>query len=114
MEDQVTEEQLSDISDEVGACYRRLAPKLDIKDCKIQNIEDENRRNADRAHAILMEWKKRKGSEATVQALAKILTGLDMKHITDMLLPGNFVICVGIISYGFAEASHCKKDQDLA
>lgn len=86
----VTEEQLSDIRDEVGNCYRQLAPKLGTKQSIVQNLEDECKRNADKAHAILMEWKQRKGSEATVTALVKTLKDIGRKDIADKLLPGMY------------------------
>ena len=41
----VTELQLSDISDDVGTCWREVGPKLHISSSKIHNLDDEYRCN---------------------------------------------------------------------
>ena len=49
----VTELQLSDISDDVGTCWREVGPKLLIKASKIHNLDDEYKSNRDKANALL-------------------------------------------------------------
>ena len=41
----VTELQLSDISDDVGTCWREVGPKLLIKASKIHNLDDDYKSN---------------------------------------------------------------------
>ena len=82
----VTELQLSEISDEVGTCWRELGPKLDIPAAKIQNLDDDYRCNRDKANALLLMWKQREGSSAIAGRLADALVSIGKKCIAEMLL----------------------------
>ena len=82
----VTELQLSEISDDVGTCWRELGPKLDIPAAKIQNLDDDYRCNRDKANALLLMWKQKEGSSAIAGRLADALVGIGKKCIAEMLL----------------------------
>ena len=82
----VTEVQLSDISDDVGACWRVVGPKLLISASKIHNIDDEYKTNRDKANALLISWKQQAGSNATVCHLADVLESVGRRSIAERLL----------------------------
>ena len=82
----VTELQLSDISDDVGTCWREVGPKLLIKASKIHNLDDEYKSNRDKANALL--WKQQEGSNATVGRLADVLKSVGRRSIAERLLGG--------------------------
>ena len=82
----VTELQLSDISDDVGNCWRELGPKLDISAAKIQNLDDDYRCNRDKANALLLIWKQKEGNSAVAGRLADALVSIGKKCIAEMLL----------------------------
>lgn len=89
----VTEMQLSDISDDVGTCWRELGPKLRIAGAKIHNLDDEYRCNRDKANALLNIWKQQEGSGALAGHLADALESIGRKSIAEKLL-GEWVFCV--------------------
>ena len=84
----VTEIQLSDISDDVGTCWREVGPKLLISASKIHNLDDEYKSNRDKANALLILWKEQEGSNATVGLLADVLEKIGRRSIAERLLGG--------------------------
>ena len=84
----VTAIQLSDISDDVGTCWREVGPKLLITAPKIHNLDDEYKSNRDKANALLIMWKKQEGSNATVGRLADVLKSVGRRSIAERLLGG--------------------------
>ena len=82
----VTELQLSEISDDVGTCWRELGPKLGIPAAKIQNLDDDYDCNRDKANALLLTWKQKEGSSAIAGRLADALVSIGKKCIAEMLL----------------------------
>ena len=82
----VTELQLSEISDDVGTCWRELGPKLGIPAAKIQNLDDEYDRNRDKANNLLLTWKQKEGSSAIAGRLADALVSIGKKYIAEILL----------------------------
>ena len=82
----VDEKQVADISDEVGTCWRELGPRLKIAESKIHNIDEENRGNWHKAHALLIMWKQTEGKNATVGHLADVLEKIGRKSIAEKLL----------------------------
>ena len=84
----VTELQLSDISDDVGTCWRVLGPKLEIAASKLQNLDEEYKYNRDKANALLLMWRQKEGSCATVGRLADFLVRIGRKSIDERLLGG--------------------------
>ncbi|XP_022791691.1 uncharacterized protein LOC111330948 isoform X2 [Stylophora pistillata] len=98
----VTELQLSDISDDVGTCWRELGPKLDIPAAKIQNLDDDYRCARDKANALLLIWKQKEGSSAVAERLAYALESIGKKCIAEKLLrvddvPKGHVISLTVI-----------------
>ena len=89
----VTELQLSDISDDVGTCWRELGPKLKIVASKIRNLDDDYSHNRDKANALLIMWKEQVGSGALAGHLAYALESIGRKSIAEKLL-GEWVTCV--------------------
>ena len=96
----VTELLLSDISDDVGTCWRELGPKLDIPAAKIQNLDNDYRCSRDKANALLLMWKQKEGSSAVAGRLADAL-GVRGKPVSgclsglgpDWLFPLGFLAC---------------------
>nr|XP_058960498.1 uncharacterized protein LOC131787398 isoform X4 [Pocillopora verrucosa] len=82
----VTELQLSDISDDVGTCWRELGPKLDIPSAKIQNLDNDYYCSRDKANALLLMWKQKEGSGAVAGRLADALASIEKKCIAEKLL----------------------------
>ena len=82
----VTELQLSDISDDVGTCWRELGPKLGIAASKLQNLDEEYKYNRDKANALLLMWRQKEGRSATVGRLADFLVCIGRKSIAERLL----------------------------
>ncbi|CAH3041110.1 unnamed protein product, partial [Pocillopora meandrina] len=82
----VTELQLSDISDDVGTCWRELGPKLDIPAAKIQNLDNDYCCSRDKANALLLLWKQKEGRNASVGCLADALVSIGKKCIAEKLL----------------------------
>jgi len=89
----VTEMQLSDISDDVGTCWRELGPKLEIAASKIHNLDEDYSYNRDKANALLIKWKEQVGSGALAGHLADALESIGRKSIAEKLL-GEWVCCV--------------------
>ena len=72
----VTERQLSDISDDVGTCWRELGPKLDISASKIKNLDEDYNCSRDKANTLLLVWKQREGNTAVAGRLADALESI--------------------------------------
>lgn len=82
----VTELQLSDISDDVGTCWRELGPKLKVAASKIRNLDEEYNHNRDKANSLLIIWKEQVGSGALAGHLADSLERIGRKSIAEKLL----------------------------
>ena len=82
----VTELLLSDISDDVGTCWRELGPKLDIPAAKIQNLDNDYCCSRDKANALLLMWQQKEGSSAVAGRLADALESIGKKCIAEKLL----------------------------
>ena len=80
--------QLSDISDDVGTCWRVVGSNLFISASKIHNRDDEYKTNRDKANALLISWKQQEGSNATVGHLADVLDSVGKRSIAERLLGG--------------------------
>ena len=80
--------QLSDISDDVGTCWRLVGSNLLISASKIHNLDDEYKTNRDKANALLISWKQQEGSNATVGHLADVLDSVGKRSIAERLLGG--------------------------
>jgi len=85
--------QLSDISDDVGTCWRELGPKLSIAAAKIYNLDEEYSYNRDKANTLLNIWRMQVGSGALAGHLADALESIGRKSIAEKLL-GECVSCV--------------------
>ena len=81
----VTERQLSDISDDVGTCWRELGPKLDISASKIKNLDEDYNCSRDKANTLLLVWKQREGNTAVAGRLADALESIGQKSIAERL-----------------------------
>ena len=82
----VTELQLSEISDDVGTCWRELGPKLGIPAAKIQNLDEDYRCTRDKANILLLMWQQKEGSSALAGRLADALVSIGKKGIAEKLL----------------------------
>ena len=82
----VTELQISDVSDDVGTCWRELGPKLDIPAAKIQNLDNDYCCSRDKANALLLMWQQKEGSSAMAGRLADALESIGKKCIAEKLL----------------------------
>ena len=81
----VTERQLSDISDDVGTCWRELGPKLDISESKIKNLDEDYNCSRDKANTLLLVWKHREESRAVAGRIADALESIRQKSIAGRL-----------------------------
>ena len=77
---------MSEISEEVGMCWKELGPKLKIKACEIHNIDEECRTNRDKANRLLLSWAQAKGCAATVGVLETALVNINRRRIAEKLL----------------------------
>ena len=84
----VTELQLSDISDDVGTCWREVGPKLRIKASKIHNLDDDYKSNRDKENDLLILCKEQEGSNAQVGHLSDVLEKIGRRSIAERLLGG--------------------------
>ena len=82
----VTEKQVADVSAGVATCWHRLAPRLKIAESKIHNIDEENKGNWHKAHALLIVWKQKEGMNATVGHLADALEEIGRRRTAEKLL----------------------------
>lgn len=82
----VSELQLSEISHDVGTCWRELGPRLTIDASKIHNLDEEYKTNRDKANALLIMWKEEKGANALVRSLAHHLKEIGRTSIAEKLL----------------------------
>ena len=80
--------QLSDISDDVGTCWRVVGSNLLISASKIHNLDDEYKTNRDKANSLLISWKQQERSNATVGHLADVLDSVGKRSIAERLLGG--------------------------
>lgn len=84
----VTVMQLLEISDDVGNCWSEVGLLLHIPASVILHIDEEHRRNKDKAKAILFVWKWQEGLSATVGRLADVLEKVGRKDTAEILLRG--------------------------
>lgn len=82
----ISSDQIVNIKDDVGTCWRNLAIKLGIKTGIVDYVEQDYRTCRERAHHILEIWKEQNGGEATVGRLACALINIGHKRIADKLL----------------------------
>lgn len=82
----VSELQLSEISHDVGTCWRELGPRLMIGASKIHNLDEEYKTNRDKANALLIMWKEERGANALVRSLAYHLKAIGRTSIAEKLL----------------------------
>ena len=83
----VTPEQTVKIKDEVGICWLDLGIALKIDpEARVRSLEQDYRRNRERAHQVLQIWMDQKGKNATVGRLACALISIGQKRIADKLL----------------------------
>ncbi|XP_058943705.2 uncharacterized protein [Pocillopora verrucosa] len=109
----VTELQLSDISDDVGTCWRELGPKLDIPAAKIQNLDNDYCCSRDKANALLLLWKQKEGRNALVGCLADALVSIGKKCIAEKLLGLDVIslIVIHSLDEGLDELLICEDAQ---
>lgn len=81
----VSELQLSEISHDVGTCWRELGPMLGIAAAKIHNLDEEYKTNRDKANALLIMWKEENGANALVRSLADHLEEIGRTSIAEKL-----------------------------
>lgn len=82
----VTEFQLSEISHDVGTCWRELGSTLTIANAKLWNLDMEYQSNWEKAFKLLIMWKEEKGSSAQVGRLADHLKEIGRTSIAEKLL----------------------------
>ena len=82
----VTEQHISRISNEVGTCWRKLAPELGISAVACELIEEDYRGSAEKATQLLIQWMRLESSNATVGRLADALVKIGKKLFAEKLL----------------------------
>ena len=83
-----TEIQLSEICEDVGNCWSAVGPLLGIPKSIIYNINEEWRRNRDKANAILNKWKQKEGHNATVASWQMFWTKWEERTLLKYCLVG--------------------------
>ena len=74
------------VAREIGRKYTTLGRQLDVPNAAIENIEDENRRNEDRAYCVLVKWYQQNGQAgATTEVLGKALEAIRQKSIAEAI-----------------------------
>lgn len=95
----MSEEFITDVSEDIGTCWKELGTKLNISASKIHNIDDECKRNREKASQLLLSWKQTNGHRATIGILETALIDIDRKDIAEKLLSMlNFSIHITVIS----------------
>ena len=69
----VSDSIINDIAEDISTSWKMVGRKLGLKEAIIDNIEDENRKVAERSAKALHKWKKINGSKATVSVLVATL-----------------------------------------
>ena len=64
-----SEEELLNLSSELGAKWKNLARALGIPEANIEVVEEENRRVVEKSYNLLLLWKQGRGSQASYEAL---------------------------------------------
>ncbi|KAM7446398.1 hypothetical protein ABFA07_005242 [Porites harrisoni] len=64
-----SEEELLDLSSELGAKWKNLARALGIREADIEAVDEENRQVVEKCYNLLLLWKHRCGSRATYEVL---------------------------------------------
>lgn len=83
----VTEQHISRISNEVGTCWRKLAPELGIDAVACELIEEDHRgKSAEKATQLLIHWKRLESRNATVGRLADALVKIERTLFAEKLL----------------------------
>ena len=94
----VTELQLSDISDDVGTCWRELGRKLNISAAVVRNLDKDYLSNREKANALLLMWKQREGRSAAAGRLADALLSIGRKSIAENLV-GEYLLILSVCMF---------------
>ena len=74
------------VSREIGGAYPTLGRQLNVRNIIIQNIQDENKRNEDRAYQVLERWYRENGQAgATREVLGEALEAIGQKSIAEKI-----------------------------
>ena len=86
------------VARDIGREYTTLGRELNVPIAIIENIEDENRRNEDRAYYVLVKWYQENGQTgATVEVLGKALEAIRKKSIAEAIGYYGMCVCIWLI-----------------
>lgn len=94
----VMDDQIIDILEELGTCWKTLGPILHVQAAKLQNIDTDGCDSKDKANNMLATWKQQEGKYATVGSLEQALLRIKRKDIADKFL-GIVIILIYLNEY---------------
>ena len=83
---------LRDLAVDLGTQWRELGKILGLANSLLNYFDMENLSLSDKGNAMLGEWKRLNGDDATVEVLQEALTKIDMGHLMEKVA-GTFLRC---------------------
>ena len=83
---------LRDLAPDLGTKWRQLGKILGLGNTRLNYFDMENLSLSDKGNAILGEWKRLNGDDATMEVLQEALTKIDMGHLMEKVA-GTFLRC---------------------
>lgn len=81
----VTNQQMDDIAAKLGAQWKTLASRLEMKAAELREIETDSEDVDMQAKLLLVAWQDREGPQATVENLTTALNAAGFSQIADGL-----------------------------
>ena len=88
----VSRSLLRDLAVDLGTKWRELGKILGLANSQLNYFEVEYLSLSDKGNAMLGEWKKLNGDDATMDVLQEALTKIDMGHLMEKVA-GTFLRC---------------------
>ena len=83
---------LRDLAADLGTKWRELGKILGLANSLLNYFDMENLSLSDKGNAMLGEWKRLNGDDATMEVLQEALTKIDMGHLMEKVA-GTFLRC---------------------
>ena len=88
----VSSSLLHDLAADLGTNWRQLGKILGLANSLLNYFDMENLSLSDKGNAMLGEWKRLNGDDATMEVLQEALTKIDMGHLMENVA-GTFLRC---------------------
>ncbi len=76
----------SDVSEDIGASWRRLGRHMLKRECVLSNIDEDFKGVGEKAYQLLLKWKEEGGATATPQALFLALLRIKRTDVAKKLM----------------------------